>query len=41
MKCSHKKCDGCERLRPHKVEPEVDPDVWRSVQEKLAAMELS
>lgn len=38
--CSHKKCDGCERLKPHKVEPKADPEVWRSVQEKLAALEL-
>lgn len=41
FRCSHKKCDSCERLRPQKVEPEADPDVLRSVQERLAAINLS
>ncbi|KUI54842.1 hypothetical protein VP1G_02226 [Cytospora mali] len=41
VRCSHEKCDNCERVRPHKVEPEADPEVLKSVQEKLAAMNLS
>lgn len=40
-KCSHEKCDSCERLRPQKVEPAPDPEVMRSVKEKMAEMKLS
>lgn len=40
-KCSHAKCNTCERLKPQKVEPKPDPEVVRSVQEKLAALTLS
>lgn len=38
--CSHEKCNICERLRPQKVEVKPDPEALRSVQEKMAAMEL-
>lgn len=40
-RCSHGKCNNCERLRPQKVEPAPDPEVMRSVQEKMAEMKLS
>lgn len=40
-RCSHGKCNNCERLRPQKVEPAPDPEVLRSVQEKLAALKVS
>ncbi|KAK4140630.1 uncharacterized protein C8A04DRAFT_39718 [Dichotomopilus funicola] len=36
-KCSH---DKCERLTPKKVEPEPDPNVLKSVQEKLDSLKL-
>lgn len=39
--CSHEKCDNCERLRPQKVEPKLDPEVVRGVQEKLAGVDLT
>ena len=38
--CQHKKCESCERLRPKKVAPEPDPEVWQSVQAKLAELDL-
>lgn len=41
LKCSHKKCDNCARMKPQKVEPGPDPDVVKSVQEKIAAMNIS
>ncbi|PSR74524.1 hypothetical protein BD289DRAFT_379885 [Coniella lustricola] len=34
--CSHRKCDACPRLMPQKVELEFDPEVVKSVQQKLA-----
>ncbi|KAJ0115374.1 hypothetical protein J7T55_012653 [Diaporthe amygdali] len=41
FRCAHEKCNDCQRLRPQKVEPKPDPEVLRSVQEKLAAMNLA
>ncbi|POS76147.1 hypothetical protein DHEL01_v205460 [Diaporthe helianthi] len=40
-RCSHGKCNNCERLRPQKVEPAPDPEVMRSVHEKMAEMKIS
>lgn len=40
LKCSHKKCDSCKRLAPRKVEPEPDPEVWKTIQVKLAELKL-
>jgi hypothetical protein len=39
-KCKHKKCDSCQRIRPRKVEPEPDPEVWKSLQAKLEVLKL-
>ena len=39
-KCGHKKCESCPRLSPRRVEPEPDPAVLKSVEEKLAALRL-
>lgn len=38
--CSHKRCDSCQRLKPRKVEPEPDPEVWKAVQAKLGELTL-
>lgn len=40
-KCAHKKCDDCPRLKPQKVEPEPDPEILRSIEAKLAALNLT
>ncbi|KAL2890707.1 hypothetical protein HOO65_010065 [Ceratocystis lukuohia] len=40
-RCQHKKCTDCRRLRPCKVEPELDPALVRSVEEKLKALNVS
>ncbi|KAK0636863.1 hypothetical protein B0T17DRAFT_587876 [Bombardia bombarda] len=39
--CAHSKCTSCERLKPRRVEPEPDPEVWKSVQVKLEGLKLS
>jgi len=39
--CKHKKCDSCRRLSPRRIEPEPDPSVLKSVEEKIAALKLS
>ncbi|KAK1762244.1 hypothetical protein QBC33DRAFT_461792, partial [Phialemonium atrogriseum] len=39
-RCSHKRCDSCQRLKPRKVEPEPDPEVWKAVQAKLGELTL-
>ncbi|KAK4208441.1 hypothetical protein QBC37DRAFT_70976 [Rhypophila decipiens] len=39
-KCSHPKCASCERLTPRRVEPEPDPEVWKSIQAKLEDLKL-
>lgn len=38
--CRHRNCASCERLTPRKVEPEPDPEVWKSVQAKLENLKL-
>ncbi|KAH8894059.1 hypothetical protein GQ53DRAFT_780186 [Thozetella sp. PMI_491] len=37
--CQHKP-DAWERLKPRKVEPEPDPEAWKSLQAKLAELDL-
>lgn len=39
-KCKHRNCASCERVTPRKVEPEPDPEVWKSVQAKLEELKL-
>jgi len=39
-KCGHAKCDQCPRTAPRKVRDYHDPDVVRSVEEKLAKLGL-
>ncbi|KAK0715034.1 hypothetical protein B0H67DRAFT_232411 [Lasiosphaeris hirsuta] len=39
-KCKHRNCASCERLTPKKVEPEPDPEVWKSLQAKLDDLKL-
>lgn len=39
-KCKHRNCASCERLTPKKVEPEPDPEVWKSLQAKLDRLKL-
>ncbi|KAJ4423018.1 hypothetical protein N0V82_002285 [Gnomoniopsis sp. IMI 355080] len=39
--CSHGKCENCARIKPQKVEPVPDPEVVKSVQQKLAALKVS
>lgn len=36
-RCSHSKC---ERQKPKKVDPEPDPEVWKSVQAKLEQLQI-
>ncbi|KAL5600904.1 uncharacterized protein BROUX77_005153 [Berkeleyomyces rouxiae] len=38
VRCKHAKCPQCRRLRPRKVEPELDADLVRAVEEKLKAL---
>lgn len=38
--CKHPKCQECPRLKPRRVEPQPDPDVLKSVQEKLAKLNV-
>jgi len=40
-RCGHNRCAQCQRAPPRKVEPAPDPDVWKSVEAKLAALNLS
>lgn len=40
VRCKHPKCESCTRAPPAKVEPAPDPDVLKSVQAKLAALNL-
>lgn len=39
-KCGHLRCEDCPRLTPRRVEPEPDPEVWKSLQEKLSRLAL-
>ncbi|KAK3318667.1 hypothetical protein B0H66DRAFT_247229 [Apodospora peruviana] len=39
-KCSHPKCGSCDRQKPKRVEPEPDPEVWKSIQAKLEDLKL-
>jgi hypothetical protein len=39
-KCSHKRCNECPRLQPRKVEPEPDPELLKSVYEKMRKMKI-
>lgn len=38
--CKHAKCDKCERIKPRRVEPQPDPEVLKSVLEKMAALNV-
>ncbi|KAK1755928.1 hypothetical protein QBC47DRAFT_200034 [Echria macrotheca] len=38
--CKHRNCASCTRLTPRKVEPEPDPELWKSVQAKLDELKL-
>jgi len=38
--CKHRNCASCERLKPKKVEPEPDPEVWKSLQARLEELKL-
>jgi hypothetical protein len=40
VRCQHPKCDSCPRAAPAKVDPAPDPDVMKSVQAKLAALNV-
>jgi hypothetical protein len=40
VRCQHPKCGFCTRAAPAKVEPAPDPDVLKSVQAKLAALNV-
>ncbi len=40
VRCQHPKCEACPRAPPAKVEPAPDPDVMRSVEAKLAALDV-
>lgn len=40
-RCGHNRCPECERAPPRKVEPEPDPEVVRSVEARLAELNLS
>jgi len=39
-RCQHPRCSDCTRAAPVKVEPAPDPDVLKSVQAKLAALNV-
>lgn len=39
-KCSHKMGDNSARAKPRRVEPEPDPEVWKSLQAKLGNLSL-
>ncbi|KAI9836608.1 MAG: hypothetical protein M1819_001240 [Sarea resinae] len=39
--CSHERCDDCNRVPPKKAKPEPDPEVLKSLQEKLANISLN
>jgi hypothetical protein len=41
VRCQHPLCDDCPRAPPQKVEPTPDPEVLKSVQSKLAALNIS
>lgn len=38
--CSHKKCADCPRVRPKKVEPEIDPDVLENLRLRWEELKL-
>ncbi|KAI9795570.1 MAG: hypothetical protein M1833_006970 [Piccolia ochrophora] len=38
--CDHERCEQCPRVPPKKVKPPPDPAVVKSVEDKLAAMDL-
>lgn len=40
-RCKHPLCSECPRAPPAKVEPSPDPEVLKSVQAKLAALNIS
>lgn len=39
-KCNHRNCADCERVKPRRVEPEPDPAVLQSIEERLKALKL-
>ncbi len=41
VRCQHPLCGDCPRAPPQKVEPTPDPEVFKSVQSKLAALNIS
>jgi len=41
VRCGHERCPECPRAAPQKIEPAPDPDVLKSVQAKLAALNVS
>ncbi|KAI2624827.1 hypothetical protein GGS21DRAFT_532306 [Xylaria nigripes] len=36
--CTHEKCARCLRIRPRKVEPELDPDIMETLRLRVAAL---
>lgn len=40
-RCQHVKCERCPRATPRKIEPEPDPAILKSLQEKLEEMRIS
>lgn len=38
--CTHKKCTDCPRVRPKKVEPELDPDVLEGLRLRWEELKL-
>lgn len=41
VRCKHPRCSECPRAPPSRVEPAPDPDVLKSVEAKLAALNLT
>ncbi|SPO06014.1 uncharacterized protein DNG_08703 [Cephalotrichum gorgonifer] len=40
VSCKHLKCEKCVRLKPKRIEPQPDPEVLKSVMEKLSALKV-
>lgn len=41
VRCGHLKCSECRRAPPQKIEPAVDPEVLKSLEAKLAALNVT
>ncbi|CAK7211717.1 hypothetical protein SBRCBS47491_001210 [Sporothrix bragantina] len=40
-KCAHPRCADCPRVKPHRVEPEPDPEILKTIEARMSKLKMS